>query len=273
MINTGGTRGRRRRAWPDHLPPRDRSLLVLQQHSEPEAEPDLSVAASVAAQAREVAVPDVNRVPTSTYRLQITPSFDLYAAARWLPYLHDLGVDWVYLSPLLEAEAGSEHGYDVVRPRPGRPGARRRRGAGRALGRGAAPGMGVLVDIVPNHVGVATPEANPWWADVLEHGRESAYAGFFDVDWDAGGGVAPDRARTSTTGGSSPSTRWPGSGSRSVRSSTPATSRSGAGSTKGSSTGCGWTTRTACSTPGLPRRPGGADRWRLRAGGEDPRTR
>jgi (1->4)-alpha-D-glucan 1-alpha-D-glucosylmutase len=130
----------------------------------------------------------VTRVPTSTYRLQITPSFDLHAATAVLPYLHDLGVDWVYLSPILEAEAGSEHGYDVIRHDrvdPARGGAE---GLAALSAEARRLGMGVLVDIVPNHVGVATPEANAWWADVLEHGRGSAYAGFFDVDWTAGGG-------------------------------------------------------------------------------------
>jgi len=133
--------------------------------------------------------PDVTRVPASTYRLQITPSFDLHAAAAVLPYLHDLGVDWVYLSPILEAESGSEHGYDVVRHDrvdPARGGAD---GLAALSTEARRLGMGVLVDIVPNHVGVATPEANAWWADVLAHGRESAYAGFFDVDWVAGGGA------------------------------------------------------------------------------------
>jgi (1->4)-alpha-D-glucan 1-alpha-D-glucosylmutase len=130
----------------------------------------------------------VTPVPTSTYRLQITPSFDLHAAAGVLPYLHDLGVDWVYLSPVLEAEPGSEHGYDVVRHDrvdPARGGAE---GLAALSAEARRLGMGVLVDIVPNHVGVATPEANPWWADVMTRGRDSAYAGYFDVDWAAGGG-------------------------------------------------------------------------------------
>ena len=128
-------------------------------------------------------------VPTSTYRLQITAAFDLHAAARTLPYLHDLGVDWVYLSPLLAAEPGSEHGYDVVDPSridPARGGAE---GLAALSAEARRLGMGVLVDIVPNHVGVASPEANAWWQDVLQHGRDSAYAGYFDVDWDAGGGA------------------------------------------------------------------------------------
>src|SRR4051794_17984276 len=123
------------------------------------------------------------RTPTSTYRLQVTPEFDLYAAARTLPYLHDLGADWVYLSPLL-ASAGSPHGYDVVDPsvvdaaRGGPEGLTALSNEARRLG------MGVLVDIVPNHMGVAVPELNPWWWDLLRLGRASSYADAFDIDWD-----------------------------------------------------------------------------------------
>ena len=102
------------------------------------------------------------RTPLSTYRLPDHQDFDLLEAARVLPYLHDLGVDWVYLSPLLASEPGSNHGYDVVRPRPHRPGARRRcRACRRCRPRRGGSGMGVLVDIVPNHVGVATPVGEP----------------------------------------------------------------------------------------------------------------
>lgn len=128
------------------------------------------------------------RTPRSTYRLQVTQDFDLHAAAALLPQLQDLGVDWVYLSPILEAEPGSDHGYDVVDPtrvdesRGGAEGLAAVSAAARDLG------MGVLVDVVPNHVGVATPSANPWWWDLLTHGPESPYADFFDVDWEAGGG-------------------------------------------------------------------------------------
>ena len=128
------------------------------------------------------------RIPTSTYRFQITSAFDLHEAARRLPYLRALGVDWVYLSPLLTAEEGSEHGYDVTSHETVDPS----RGGADGLAGVAAEarrlGMGVLVDIVPNHVGVATPKQNAWWWDVLRHGRGSAYAGFFDIDWDAGDG-------------------------------------------------------------------------------------
>ncbi len=128
------------------------------------------------------------RVPTNTYRLQIRASFDLVAAAERLPYLRDLGVDWVYLSPLLEAEPGSDHGYDVVsheRIDPARGG---REGFATFVAEARRLDLGVLVDIVPNHVGVATPKVNPWWWDLLTHGRGSAYADFFDVDWDVAGG-------------------------------------------------------------------------------------
>jgi (1->4)-alpha-D-glucan 1-alpha-D-glucosylmutase len=128
------------------------------------------------------------RTPVSTYRLQVSPDFDLYAAARVLPYLHDLGVDWVYLSPLLASEPGSTHGYDVVAfdhvdpERGGEEGLAALSAEARSLG------MGVLVDIVPNHVGVATPSEDPWWWDVLKLGRESEHATAFDVDWAAGDG-------------------------------------------------------------------------------------
>jgi (1->4)-alpha-D-glucan 1-alpha-D-glucosylmutase len=131
--------------------------------------------------------PDPHR-PTSTYRLQIHAGFDLFEAARRLPYLHDLGVDWVYLSPLLAAEPGSTHGYDVVafdrvdESRGGRDGLAALSAEARRLG------MGVLVDTVPNHVGVATASANPWWWDVLEHGAESVHAEAFDIDWAFGRG-------------------------------------------------------------------------------------
>ena len=128
------------------------------------------------------------RTPGNTYRLQVTEEFDLFEAARRLPYLRDLGVDWVYLSPLLAAEPGSAHGYDVVahdRIDPARGG----EDGLVALSKEARRlDMGVLVDIVPNHVGVATPVENAWWWDLLQHGQASVHAAAFDVDWPAGGG-------------------------------------------------------------------------------------
>jgi (1->4)-alpha-D-glucan 1-alpha-D-glucosylmutase len=126
--------------------------------------------------------------PQSTYRLQIRKSFDLDAAAAVTGYLRDLGVSWAYLSPLLAATPGSDHGYDVVdvsRVDPDRGGAE---GLDRFAAAARADGLGILIDIVPNHLGVSDPRANPWWWDVLRLGRESAYAASFDIDWEYGAG-------------------------------------------------------------------------------------
>ena len=126
--------------------------------------------------------------PSSTYRLQIRRAFDLDDAAAVTDYLRDLGVGWAYLSPLLRATEGSDHGYDVVDPSLVDPA----RGGAAALARFSAAardaGLGILVDIVPNHMGVAEPRQNPWWWDVLLRGRASRYAEAFDIDWDYGGG-------------------------------------------------------------------------------------
>ncbi|WP_346959838.1 malto-oligosyltrehalose synthase [uncultured Arthrobacter sp.] len=128
------------------------------------------------------------RTPASTYRLQIRPGFTLQDAADTVPYLKSLGVDWIYLSPILTAEQGSDHGYDVTDPAaidPDRGGPEGLAAVSRAA---REAGMGVLVDIVPNHVGVATPVQNPWWWSLLKEGKQSRYAPAFDVDWDFGGG-------------------------------------------------------------------------------------
>ncbi|MDF2444376.1 MAG: (1-_4)-alpha-D-glucan 1-alpha-D-glucosylmutase [Subtercola sp.] len=126
--------------------------------------------------------------PKSTYRLQITPSFTLHDAAATAGYIHDLGADWLYFSPLLKAEKGSDHGYDVVDHSlidPDRGGAA---GLDAAVAAARGLGLGVLIDIVPNHVGVATPTISGWWWDLLKHGRGSAFASYFDVDWQFGEG-------------------------------------------------------------------------------------
>ncbi|MET1086293.1 MAG: malto-oligosyltrehalose synthase [Arthrobacter sp.] len=128
------------------------------------------------------------RVPASTYRLQIRSSFTLFDAADKVPYLKSLGVDWVYLSPILTAEQGSDHGYDVTDPSAVDPDRGGPEGL-LALSKAAREhGMGVLVDIVPNHVGVATPVQNPWWWSLLKEGQGSPYAEAFDVEWDLAGG-------------------------------------------------------------------------------------
>ncbi|MGO4258535.1 malto-oligosyltrehalose synthase [Marmoricola sp. RAF53] len=126
-------------------------------------------------------------VPSSTYRLQLSADFTFEDAAGLLPYLRDLGVGWIYLSPVLQATPGSTHGYDVVDPTR----IDEDRGGEAAfdeLCREAhRNGLGVLVDLVPNHVGVARPELNPWWWSVLQQGRDSRFASAFDIDWPAAG--------------------------------------------------------------------------------------
>ncbi|MDN4613937.1 malto-oligosyltrehalose synthase [Leifsonia sp. F6_8S_P_1B] len=129
-----------------------------------------------------------DRIPASTYRLQISADFTLRDAAQVLDHVQRLGADWVYLSPLLQAEPGSNHGYDVV----DHSRVDEERGGPEALREFSDAaherGMRVLVDIVPNHAGVATPRLNAWWWDVLTHGQESAYEPYFDIDWAFGGG-------------------------------------------------------------------------------------
>ncbi len=110
-------------------------------------------------------------------------AFTFADAEALLPYLDDLGVSHVYLSPILTAATGSTHGYDVVDPTSVSAELGGADGLAALSAAARARGMGVIVDIVPNHVGVDDPRQNPWWWDVLQHGRDSAYASFFDIDW------------------------------------------------------------------------------------------
>jgi len=124
----------------------------------------------------------------STYRLQMRgpasgEAFTFADALAQLDYLADLGVSTLYLSPILTASTGSTHGYDVTDP------TTVSEELGGADGLAAlseavhARGMGLVVDIVPNHVGVDDPTQNAWWWDMLTHGKDSPYASYFDVDW------------------------------------------------------------------------------------------
>jgi (1->4)-alpha-D-glucan 1-alpha-D-glucosylmutase len=124
--------------------------------------------------------------PSSTYRLQLSKDTTFDDAVGLMPYLDALGVGALYASPLLESGAGSNHGYDVVDPT--RVSAERGGEEGRRALVAAVRehGMAFVLDIVPNHVGVDIPQANPWWWDVLAHGRASEHAATFDIDWDAG---------------------------------------------------------------------------------------
>lgn len=124
-------------------------------------------------------------VPLSTYRLQMRgDSFTFADAIDLLDYLDDLGVSHLYLSPILTAASGSSHGYDVTDPTTVSADLGGPQGLAELSAQARARGMGLIVDIVPNHVGVEDPAQNPWWWDVLTHGRESAYSTYFDIDWD-----------------------------------------------------------------------------------------
>lgn len=125
----------------------------------------------------------------STYRLQLRgessgSAFTFADAEDLLDYLDDLGVTHLYLSPIMTATTGSSHGYDVTDPTTVSPELGGRDGLARLSAAARARGLGLVVDIVPNHVGIDQPRQNPWWWDVLRNGRSSPYATFFDIDWD-----------------------------------------------------------------------------------------
>jgi (1->4)-alpha-D-glucan 1-alpha-D-glucosylmutase len=121
--------------------------------------------------------------PRATYRLQFNDGFTFADAQAIVPYLAKLGVSHVYASPILSSRSGSSHGYDGVDPTRvdedigGEPGLRA------FVADLRAHGMGLIADIVPNHMAVGGAE-NAWWLDVLENGQASLYAPFFDIDWD-----------------------------------------------------------------------------------------
>jgi (1->4)-alpha-D-glucan 1-alpha-D-glucosylmutase len=122
------------------------------------------------------------RLPTSTYRLQLAPDQDLAAATDLVGYLSELGAGALYCSPLLQPSPGSTHGYDVVDPTQANDeiGGEPARVALVAALREA--GMRALLDLVPNHMGVAVPAVNPSWWSLLREGPGSPYASWYDVD-------------------------------------------------------------------------------------------
>ena len=118
----------------------------------------------------------------ATYRLQLHAGFTFADAERLVPYLRDLGVSHLYASPILTARAGSLHGYDVVDPTRVNPELGGEEGLRRLVAALRAAGLGLIVDIVPNHMAVGGSD-NAWWQDVLRHGPASRYARYFDIDW------------------------------------------------------------------------------------------
>ncbi|HYY69775.1 MAG TPA: alpha-amylase family glycosyl hydrolase, partial [Terriglobales bacterium] len=121
--------------------------------------------------------------PLATYRLQFRREFRFEDARQLVLYLHQLGISHCYASPILRARPGSQHGYDItdhnaINPEIGSP-----EEFHSFVSELKAHGMGLVLDVVPNHMGVGHG-SNPWWQDVLENGRTSQYAEFFDIDWE-----------------------------------------------------------------------------------------
>ncbi len=127
-------------------------------------------------------VKDAIQIPLATYRLQFNRTFTFRDAAAIVPYLATLGISHCYASPYLKARPGSTHGYDIVdhnslNPEIGTP-----EDYEYFVGELHRHGMGQILDIVPNHMGVMGAD-NAWWLDVLENGEASEYADFFDIEW------------------------------------------------------------------------------------------
>ncbi|MBM3599481.1 MAG: malto-oligosyltrehalose synthase [Alphaproteobacteria bacterium] len=122
-------------------------------------------------------------VPSSTYRIQFTPRFRLNDALSLVPYLAELGISHVYSSPLLKARPGSEHGYDITDHSTLNADLGTWHDVVRLSDALRARRMGLVLDFVPNHMGIGHAD-NAWWLDVLEWGRNSIYSGFFDIDWE-----------------------------------------------------------------------------------------
>jgi (1->4)-alpha-D-glucan 1-alpha-D-glucosylmutase len=179
QVNLPGTTEDRHPNWRRKLPlalermPQDRRFQAL-----------AGMLAAERPQSRvlERAVPARARIPRATYRLQLHAGFTFEDAARVVPYLARLGVSHVYLSPVLRARPGSTHGYDIIDHHAFNPELGGREGFERLAAVAREHGLGLVLDIVPNHMGVMGAD-NRWWMDVLENGPASLHAGFFDIEW------------------------------------------------------------------------------------------
>jgi (1->4)-alpha-D-glucan 1-alpha-D-glucosylmutase len=125
--------------------------------------------------------PPVPRIPLSTYRLQFNCDFTFNQAHEIVPYLRALGISHLYASPYLKARPGSRHGYDIIDHNTLNPEIGTYEEFEQLCATLAGHGMGQVLDVVPNHMGVGGD--NAWWLDVLENGQASVHAGFFDIDW------------------------------------------------------------------------------------------
>jgi (1->4)-alpha-D-glucan 1-alpha-D-glucosylmutase len=122
------------------------------------------------------------RLPVATYRVQFNRSFTFQDARTIIPYLHALGITDCYASSYLKATPGSLHGYDIADPQTLNPEIGTERDYHDFAQTLRAHGMGQILDVVPNHMGISQ-SCNAWWLDVLENGPSSRYAPFFDIDW------------------------------------------------------------------------------------------
>jgi (1->4)-alpha-D-glucan 1-alpha-D-glucosylmutase len=129
-------------------------------------------------------------IPIATYRVQLTAEFNFDAAAAIIPYLKSLGITHLYASPFMKARKGSTHGYDIVDHTAINPELGGDAGFERLSAVLKQHDLGLILDFVPNHMGVHFAD-NPWWLDVLEWGQASPHAVSFDIDWD----MLPYRAR------------------------------------------------------------------------------
>ncbi len=124
----------------------------------------------------------IPNTPRATARLQFHAGFTLDDAVPLVPYFRALGISHLYASPLLKARPGSTHGYDIVDPNAINPELGGEEALRRLVAALRGAEMGLILDIVPNHMGVGGAD-NGWWLDVLEWGRRSPHAAFFDIDW------------------------------------------------------------------------------------------
>jgi (1->4)-alpha-D-glucan 1-alpha-D-glucosylmutase len=131
-------------------------------------------------------------IPRATYRLQLNRDFSLEQAAQLIPYLDELGISHCYLSPILKARPGSQHGYDITDHSSLNPEVATLAEFEAFSADLKRRGMGQILDVVPNHMCV-TGADNGWWLDVLENGPMSRFAGYFDIDWYVTGKHVPGR--------------------------------------------------------------------------------
>src|SRR5215468_7342501 len=119
----------------------------------------------------------------ATYRLQFHSKFTFRDATQLVPYLAALGISHIYASPIMEARPGSAHGYDIIDHNRLNPEIGTEADFRALIDELHAHSMGLILDFVPNHMGIGSD--NVWWLDVLEWGRESPFAAYFDINWDA----------------------------------------------------------------------------------------